>query len=95
VRPLQLRPLQLPNVPDVLRLNVAPLRVNVWPPRDIELKCRPCPPPRGSAFTAEAVSATAAKQLKKSTSLVFIDYLGICKLYPAKPGESRYFSACQ
>jgi hypothetical protein len=94
--PLQLRPLQLRYVPDVPRLNVDPPRLNVCPPRgDIELKCPPCPPPpRGAAFTADAVNVAAAKQLKNSMSFAFIDYLVVYILDTPKREESRYFPAC-
>src|SRR6266403_1102652 len=76
--PLQLRPLQLRYFPDAPRLNFDPLRLNLCPPRgDIELKCPPCPPPpRGAAFTADAINVIAAKQLKNSMNFAFIGYLG-------------------
>src|SRR5438094_2740088 len=87
LRPLQLRPLQLRYVPEVARPNVAPLRVNVCPPRgDIELKCRR--PPRGSAFTTGATNVTTAKQLKKSVSFAFMEYLSVYALYTPNREES-------
>jgi hypothetical protein len=89
-----LRPLQLRYVPDVPRLNVDPPRLNVCPPRgDIEVKCPPCPPPpRGAAFTADAVNVTAAKQLKNSMSFAFIDYLVVYSIRHSKTGRVSVFS---
>src|SRR5438046_6107905 len=84
---LQLPPLQLRYVPEVARPNVAPPRVNACPPRgDIELKCRR--PPRGSAFTTGATNVTTAKQLKKSVSFAFMEYLSVYALYTPNREES-------